>query len=56
MKKTRLAATYAKENSCVEDILEIANAVARENHPMGCFDSRNREAIQQRAKRQNAVH
>ena len=56
MKIPRQTATYIKENSCIEDVMAIANEILREYQPATGLNSRRNDAPPQRAKRQIGVH
>lgn len=51
MKASRTAATYYKENSCIEDVIAIANEIARGAQPAAAPNVRQNKASPQRMKK-----
>lgn len=56
MRNPRPAATYAKENSCIEDVLAIANEIAQANQPSTALDSRTSKTSRPRTERRTGFH
>lgn len=56
MKNPRPSTTYVKENSCIEDVMAIANAIVRGYQPATGLNSRKRDALPQGAKQQTGTH
>lgn len=56
MKNPTPAVTYANENSCIEDVLEIAGELSRLNHAASNLESKRKEVTEHKEKSRKASH